>query len=203
VHVERRLFLAWTAALAFFGCRTPEVPIAVVDVPDAEPSLRAQPAPLPPPFDLGHTCNNEVGNVGDCSTLHAPCVEGLRYTIGNCERYAKGFKPRIAEKIVACILESNGSQALCTDIELVNRCARPWMSLTCVEPETRSRCEAILEEVKKTKPRTRVTVEDCMLALSSAAEGGESGMIACMVENDGFSEFWDTCLPFKLPPRRW
>lgn len=142
-------------------------------------------APLPPGCP---DSDNMVGTVGSCATLKAPGpqCESFNDTKDDCNHLARGFKPRVAQKAVACILAKSGTQGVC-DFQLVQKCAASAAADSCLDPATGPTCDTIVSTCGG-RGRSRgpaVTKIACMHALSSLTGSNRSRVGSCIAESCG------------------
>lgn len=144
-------------------------------------------APLPPGCP---DSDNMVGTVGNCGTLRAPGpqCESFNDTKDDCSHLARGFKPRVAQKAVACILAKSGTQAIC-DFQLTQKCSASAAADSCLDPATGPTCDSIMAACSgggrgrgRGTPLTKVA---CMHALSSLTGSNRSRVGSCIAESCG------------------
>ena len=149
------------------------------------PATSASSAPLPPGCP---DSDNMVGTVGNCNTLRAPGpqCESFNDTKDDGGHLARGFKPRVAQKAVACILAKSGTQAIC-DFSLVQKCSASAAADSCLDPATGPACDTIMSTCAgRGRGRgTTLTRVACMHALSALTGSNRSRVGSCIAESCG------------------
>jgi hypothetical protein len=113
-----------------------------------------------------------------CSTLRAPGpqCESFSDTKALCATLAKGLKPRVAEKVVDCILAKSGKQSVC-DFNLAQQCSAAATKKACIDTSTQSSCAPLVRSCGG-----RLDMRDCQALLSAVTTRNRKNMIACMTE---------------------
>jgi hypothetical protein len=136
--------------------------------PDAEgiatgpwvPQCRAKPAPRP----SGAQCADDRGTPGDCKRLG--CAPGA-WECSRCEDYKKYFRPKIAERAVACML-SKRDKSGCGPY----RCGDEALRGACLDSSVDAMCATVARKCK-------TTVDECRGMLSGMNAAGRGKMVAC------------------------
>ncbi|HEY1693330.1 MAG TPA: hypothetical protein VGG39_14280 [Polyangiaceae bacterium] len=164
----------------------PPPPPAPAPVVSAAPP----PAPTPPPPRPVPTCDDAVGAAGTCPPPGWPAEEG---GCGNlptkrCEDYKASFRPRVAERAVACINALNPNQRcdkdrlnLCGHEALMNACSvlPDYAEAPDAAPdELATRCSAIAQECGGVP--LGATARDCRDTLAGMSSAGRDRMATCM-----------------------
>ncbi|MDC3955824.1 hypothetical protein [Polyangium jinanense] len=114
-----------------------------------------------------------------CDTLRAPGpqCESFIDTRDMCGKLAHGLKPRVAEKVVDCLLAKSGKQSLCT-FDIANQCGMSAVrKASCIEPSTQSACAPAVKSCGG-----RLAMKDCQALLSSVNRKNRENMLACVTE---------------------
>lgn len=113
-----------------------------------------------------------------CGALRAPGpqCESFADTKQTCGKLARGFRPRVAEKAVDCIMAKSGKQTVC-DFGLASQCGIAAVQKGCVEPSTQSACTPLVRACGGS-----LQMRDCQALLSSVTAKNRRRMISCMTE---------------------
>jgi hypothetical protein len=173
---------------------TAEVHDAAAPVPSAHPSTEgvlASPGEGDEGWgDAGGVCDTEnaKGTPGDCSGLRAPgpSCESFADTKSDCGAMRTKFRPRVAERIVNCVMGRSGSQAVC-DFELMSKCVSNSLRVSCTDQSTLTQCRAIVSQCKQNWPSSErgvriLTTTECQALLASVAPRNKGKMVTCMAE---------------------
>lgn len=128
--------------------------------------------------DDGAMCEEGGTAPTGCNTLRAPGpqCESFADTRLMCGKLARGLRPRVAEKVVDCILAKSGKQSVC-DFNLANQCGISAVQKGCVEQSAQTPCAPIVRKCGGT-----LQMRDCQALLSSVTNKNRRNMIACMTE---------------------
>lgn len=148
----------------------------------------------PPPIASGAplpTCpdsDNMTGAPGNCSTLRAPgpVCESFSDTKADCSKFARGFKPKIAQKAVGCLLAKSGTKAIC-DFTAEQQCAAEGVAIACVDPSVLSTCDAIISKCQRRSGGGMLTRTTCAQALSAVTSVNRSSVATCVAESCNIS----------------
>jgi hypothetical protein len=130
-----------------------------------------------------------VGSPAACPPPGWPAEEGGCGALPTkrCEDYKKAFKPRVAERAVACINALNPAQRC--DPNRLNLCGHTALMAACSiveEPEApdaaadeiTTQCNAIARGCEGVSPGP--TMRDCRVTLDGMGALGRERMVACM-----------------------
>lgn len=128
--------------------------------------------------DDGSMCDEGGAAPTGCGTLRAPGpqCESFSDTKSICSKFARGFRPRVAEKAVECLLAKSGKQAIC-DFSVASQCGVAAVQKGCVDPSTQSTCQPIVR-----KCGNSLQMRDCQALLSSVSSKNRRNMISCITE---------------------
>jgi len=91
-------------------------------------------------------CDDAQANPGDCNAIRIPRTgphcEGGASIVQDCQILKEQFRPKVAERFVACLLAKNGTRQLCS--EGVSACENQAVAQACVPPVVRDQCAEIL-----------------------------------------------------------
>ena len=144
-------------------------------------------APPPPSVPGCPDSDNMVGTPGSCAGLRAPGpqCESFSDTKSQCDKFARGMKPRAAQKAVACLLSKSGSKAIC-DFTVSQTCALEGITESCLDPATGPTCDAIVQNCGGgRRGRPSITKSECMHALSALPGANRSRVATCINESCG------------------
>jgi hypothetical protein len=143
-----------------------------------------EPNPPDEPDISGTTgpCDDSVGKPGNCAALTAPGpqCESFSDTKRMCSGWKKGFKPRVAEKAVGCLLAMSGRKEIC-DFRRPTLCAKEALRSSCVDPATSVRCDSIMAGCAG-QSYGNLTKPACMAALSAVSDWNRPKLATCMME---------------------
>lgn len=114
-------------------------------------------------------CSDDVGKPGDCRK--ASC--SLQFVCTQCEAYKKYFKPRVAERAVACVVGQSKNQA--RDGCRTYQCGDEALSGACLDAAADVPCRAIAKSCK-------TTLDECRGLLSGMNAAGRAKMSACAAQ---------------------
>jgi hypothetical protein len=155
--------------------------------------------PPPPPPKPAPTCDDQVGSPGTCPPPGWPAEEGGCGALPTkrCEEYKRAFKPRVAERAVACINALNATQRcdpnrlnLCGHAALMSACSivdespppssasAGGSALDAAPDEVTTTCNAILHGCEGVT--LGPTMRDCRATLAGISVLGRDRMVACM-----------------------
>ncbi|CAN5535320.1 hypothetical protein BH09MYX1_BH09MYX1_41120 [soil metagenome] len=208
---SRFLFLTTAIAAANSACNPSESQPPAVAIASDSPDASAQPAPTseatatphpaseggavatasvtatpPPPPPGCPDSDNMIGTPASCSGLRAPGpqCESFVDTKADCSRFAKGFKPKVAQRAVACFLSKSGTKEVC-DFTLSQKCAVEAVQEACIDPAVGTQCDSIMANCGGRRGRAGLTRIDCMHALSGLTGTNRSKVAACISESCG------------------
>jgi hypothetical protein len=115
-------------------------------------------------------CNDALGAADDCRK--AFCRE-LPFVCDQCNAYKRYFKPRVAERAVACVIGQTERQA--QDGCQTYRCGDRALKAACLDSTTDAMCVGIARACK-------VSVDDCRGMLSGMNDAGRQKMAMCAVQ---------------------
>lgn len=193
MKIERATFLALTAAIAA-ACGSTKEPVTPVIVP--EPAAPDGGEAATRPKTVEDKVDADAGtpalvSAPDASTLPAACeldehgtpaalcdswkVDPTCESGGTekeqCKRLwadrQKGFKPRVAENVVACMTKRPLTKATGCKYPDMHKCIRDAVDKACVEPEMTSECERIVAKCKARGRGLTFTVDQCAKIASS------------------------------------
>ncbi|MFO7566082.1 MAG: hypothetical protein R6X02_25785 [Enhygromyxa sp.] len=199
MHVDRSRFLFLTASLAAAACNQPQ-PAASPDsggvdparsgnTADPEPSASPNPGGSAvwleiepgtedkPPQAADPNCDNQAGTPAACK-LSAPAghCESLAWSQTVCEAFPRFLQPRAAEAAVDCMLAANGTTRVC-DWMLVTECTGAGVQASCIDPATRTECDAISSSCGGS-----LDVFTCQQAMSSVRPRHVPALASCVRE---------------------
>jgi hypothetical protein len=112
-------------------------------------------------------CDDAHGSPGDCRK--ADCRR-LPFICQHCEDYKAAFKPKIAERAVACVVGQTGSQL--GDGCRTYQCGDEALGGACLDPTAALPCLAISRSCN-------TTIDECTGLLSGMNETGRQKIVAC------------------------
>jgi hypothetical protein len=112
-------------------------------------------------------CDDDRGNPGECSK--APC-RSTAFICSQCEDYKRYFKPKIAERAVACVVTQTPAQA--NDGCRTYQCGDEALKSACIDTTADSACTAIAKACK-------TTMGECRGMLSGMNAAGRARITAC------------------------
>ncbi|MRG95051.1 hypothetical protein [Polyangium spumosum] len=201
MQIDRSRFLLLTATLSSGACGgaaqpaggDPVVAAPVVTLPEEgqaasgeshasadEPSavIASLDGTTPTGFEDLVTCDDDGVAPTGCNTLRAPGpqCESFTDTRDMCSTLAHGLRPRVAEKMVDCLLAKSGKQSICS-FQAANQCAMSAVRAACIEPSTQSACAQVVKACGG-----RLAMKDCQALVSSVNGKNRRNMIACVTE---------------------
>ncbi len=117
-------------------------------------------------------CNEAVGTPGACAIMQRCATGDQPFSRQRCEDYKKFFKPKVAERAVACMIKLSRT-AVC-DACNAYRCGDEALKTSCPDTSAEPSCNQIVGKCKS------VTKTDCMLYLSGMNAVGRAKMVTCM-----------------------
>lgn len=162
-----------------------ELPL-VVESPGAEPK-RPTPGPTheglpsrPMPFSssggmcraskappAAKGCNDDVGSPGICSK--SKCSQ-LAFVCSKCESYRKHFKPKVAQRAVACVNRQTRQQS--GDGCETYRCGDEALRAACPDGSAQAACQSLAGKCS-------VSLAECTQMLSGMNAAGRAEVAAC------------------------
>jgi hypothetical protein len=141
---------------------------------------------------------NAKGAPGDCAALRAPgpSCESFADTKSSCGEMRRKFRPRVAERVVNCVMQRNASRTVC-DFDLVSKCVSSALRVGCADPSALTQCNAIVSQCKRTFPSSErgvriVTTTECQALLGAVAPRNRGKMVSCMTEGcNAGGCYWD------------
>jgi hypothetical protein len=171
MRIDRDKFLFAVAAVGVaYGFPSsssaqPSMPGATSD--DAEPaadtgaSCRGKPAGRPA------ACNDLSGAPGDCRK--ADCRR-TPFICQHCEDYKAYFKPKIAERAVACVVAQSGAQL--QDGCRTYQCGDEALGSACIDPLADPACWVVSRSCN-------ASMDECRALLSGMNDAGLQKIVAC------------------------
>jgi len=131
----------------------------------------------PKPFNASACSSDDVGTPGTCAGLkfHKSC-DPFPFVTGACNDAIKFYKPKIAERAVACI-QKIGSKQLC-DALTTYKCKDDALRGACSDSSADTSCMQILNSCKGT------SMKECRGYLSGMNDVGRAAMVKCMSNKD-------------------
>lgn len=117
-------------------------------------------------------CNEAVGAPGACALMQRCSTGDQPFSRQRCEDYKKFFKPKVAERAVACMIKLSRT-AVC-DACNAYRCGDEALKTSCPDTSAEPSCNQIVAKCRS------VTKTDCMLYLSGMNAVGRAKMVSCM-----------------------
>ncbi|MBL8609038.1 MAG: hypothetical protein JNL38_17055 [Myxococcales bacterium] len=114
-------------------------------------------------------CSDDVGKPGDCKKANC----SLQFVCTQCEAYKKYFKPRVAERAVACIVGQTRNQA--RDGCRTYQCGDEALGGACLDAAADVPCRAIAKSCK-------TSLDECRGLLSGMNAAGRAKMSACAAQ---------------------
>ncbi len=111
-------------------------------------------------------CTDDRGNPGDCRK--AMC--SLGFICDQCEAYKKYFKPKIAERAVACVVAQTRAQS--GDGCRTYQCGDQALKSACIDTTADIECKGIAKSCK-------TSVTECRGMLSGMNAAGRANIAAC------------------------
>jgi hypothetical protein len=112
-------------------------------------------------------CDDGDGKPVDCGK--ADCRE-LYFICEHCEAYKRYFKPRIAERAVACVVAQSGPQL--SDGCRTYQCGDEALKGACLDPGAAASCWPIAKSCN-------TSVDECTGLLSGMNDDGRRKVLAC------------------------
>ena len=111
-------------------------------------------------------CDDDHGNPRECKA--AFCREG--FVCEHCDDYRRYFKPKIAERAVACVLAQSPREA--RDGCRTYQCGDEALAGACIDPSVDATCSAVARSCK-------TTMDSCRGLLSGMNAAGRANIAAC------------------------
>lgn len=122
-------------------------------------------------------CSDDRGAAGACTSMKA--CKGFAFPKQKCEAYRRYFKPKVAERALACLGKLSDTQAC--DACNAYRCGDLAMKSSCPDASAAATCVQIASKCKS------VAVEECKTYLSGLNAAGRAKMTACLTGGSGCS----------------
>ena len=119
------------------------------------------------PVARPNACDDSHGSPGDCRK--ADCRR-LPFICQHCEEYKLSFKPKIAERAVACVVAQAGAQL--GDGCRTYQCGDEALQGACLDPTADLACLAVAKSCN-------TSVDECRGLLSGMSDAGRQKMLAC------------------------
>jgi hypothetical protein len=111
-------------------------------------------------------CADDQGSPGDCNKAHC----ALGFVCQQCEAYKRYFKPKIAERAVACVVAQTRKQA--ADGCRTYQCGDEALKSACLDPSVDNACLTIAR-------RCNTSLDECRGLLSGMNDAGRRKIAAC------------------------
>lgn len=136
--------------------------------------------PPTPPFNASICGGDDVGTPGSCGGLKfdKSCAP-FPFVTEACDDAIKYYKPKIAERAVACI-QKQSPKKLC-DAMSTYHCKDVALRSACIDPSADASCNAIIAKCPST------SMSECRGYLSGMNDSGRAEMIKCMTGPSGCS----------------
>jgi hypothetical protein len=122
----------------------------------------------------GSGCRDEVGNPGSCSGGRMTSLCGaLQFHCSKCDSYRKYFKPRVAERAVACVQGQSLQQA--QDGCETYRCGDEALKAACRDATAVDACRSIVGPCN-------ASLSECTQLLSGMNAAGRAEVAACVAQ---------------------
>jgi hypothetical protein len=112
------------------------------------------------------TCDDARGSPGDCRK--AMCSMG--FICDQCEAYKRYFKPKIAERAVACVVRQSAAQS--RDGCRTYQCGDEALKSACIDSTADAECKSIAKTCK-------VSLDECRGMLSGMNAAGRAKVATC------------------------
>jgi hypothetical protein len=117
-----------------------------------------------------------VGNPALCVNMMSPVGCGsFPFPRTKCDAFRAAFKPRVAERAVACALRLGGREVC--DACNTYRCGYEALMSACPDPTADATCQTILASCKQ------LTMADCRAYLSGMNAVGRQKMVQCVTQH--------------------
>jgi hypothetical protein len=124
------------------------------------------------------TCSDAAGTPASCASMQR-CKDGdFPFTREKCEAYRRLFKPKIAERAIACLVKL--TRASVCDACNTYRCGDFALKGSCPDPSVDATCDQIARTCRS------VTRTDCALYLSGMNAEGRKKVAACLARSCSF-----------------
>jgi hypothetical protein len=127
----------------------------------ADGVCRAKPVTRP------NACDDDHGSPGDCRK--ADCRR-LPFICEHCEEYRRFFKPKIAERAVACVVAQSGAQL--GDGCRTYQCGDEALGGACLDTAADPTCAVVARSCS-------TSVDECRGMLSGMNDAGRQKILAC------------------------
>ena len=165
MRVDRKRFLVAAAALAgVYGASSTSSAVPGEAPPmrtGEDGDCRGRSVPRP------STCDDDRGSPGDCKRVDC---RRTPFICSHCEDYKAYFKPKIAERAVACVLARSGAQL--QDGCRTYQCGDEALKGACLDPLADPPCWAISRSCS-------TTMDECRGLLSGMNAAGRQKVLAC------------------------
>ncbi len=168
MRVERSQFLVAMAAVAGVYGVASTSDAAEPSGGDANGVCRAGPVTRP------NVCDDAHGSPGDCR--RADCRR-LPFICQHCEDYKQFFKPKVAERAVACIVAQTGPQL--TDGCRTYQCGDEALKGACIDPSADLASMAVARSCN-------TSIDECRGLLSGMNDAGRQKVLACAMSGCRF-----------------
>jgi hypothetical protein len=119
----------------------------------------------------GAGCDDSKGTPASCRSVKlAGGCSSFPFICDQCESYKKSFKPRVAERAVACVIAQN--QAQLGDGCATYACGDEALKSACLDPSADQPCQQIASAC-------RTTVDECRGLLSGMNANGRASVAGC------------------------
>jgi hypothetical protein len=160
----------------------PAVEVEAPPPPTSEGGGYYPPPPKPPtpPFNASVCSGDDMGSPGSCAGLKfdKSCAP-FPFVTEACNDAIKYYKPKIAERAVACI-QKQSPKKLCDALSTYH-CKDVALRSACIDPSADSSCNAIVAKCPQT------SMSECRGYLSGMNDIGRGEMIKCMTGPNGCS----------------
>jgi hypothetical protein len=119
-------------------------------------------------------CDDSHGAPGDCRK--ADCRR-LPFICQHCEAYKAYFKPKIAERAVACVVGQSGAQL--GDGCRTYQCGDEALKGACLDPTADPACWAVAKSCN-------TSLDECRGLLSGMNDAGRQKILACALSGCRF-----------------
>lgn len=123
-------------------------------------------------------CNDAMGAPAACANMMTPAGCGtFPFPRTKCDAYRAAFKPKIAERAVACALRLTGREVC--DACNTYRCGYEALMSACLDPTADTDCQQILASCKQ------LAMSECRAYLSGMNPIGRRKMVQCVTGSCG------------------
>jgi hypothetical protein len=138
--------------------------------------------------------DNMKGSPGTCGTIAkppGPTCESLNDTRMSCTNMRILFKPRVAEKAVACHRQKSGTDAICNQ-GVTAECAIEAIGAACADPTALLYCKSVVSSCSAGSP---LSEDACIAAVSAVNDWRRQSFLSCIVESCRFEPCFHSLLP--------